>query len=238
MPTIYRFPPVGISAYESSIDDPMNASRGINGGPRYSQTRANRSIYVAEVSGIGPDGNGAGYVEALKRLLAGRPPLVQVDTLPATWWGRTRDRPALQSGDLLSWTTGGAPLTWTTGGEPLTWYTSPLFTATPGKDDFDYIDVTGLPDGTEVFPGDAVQVGGDVSYAMRSETIGGVRRIYLTSALPAGNVDIGATVTRNFSLNERPRSMQTQGAFSYTFEMTEVFASDFSDGLTVLDPWN
>jgi len=233
MPNVYKFPPVGVTAYESSIDDPMYTSTGISGAPRYSQTRANRAVYFARVSGLG---DGTGYVESLKQLLKGKPPLVQVDTLPSVWWNKKRTQ--FVGGQQVVWTSGGGTMEWTEGGGEMVWYDNEPYLATAGAGDFPYIDIVGLPSGFEISPGEAVQLNGAVAYVLRPVVTNKAgTRVYLTEALTDGSVSIGQAVTRNFQLIERPRAVQVPGAFSYDFDMREVFASDFSDGLTALNPW-
>jgi len=238
MPDVYKFPPVGITAYESTIDDPLNVSVGYSGAARGSQVRANRALYNIAVSGIGADGNGTGYVETLKQLLKGKLPLVQIDTLPAVWWNRTGNRGEISS-NVISWTAGGDELTWTDGDVALEWRDVAKITATAGNDGFDYIDITGIPAGVTIYPGEAVQGGGDVAYVLgQRETTTDPVRVYLTAPIASGEVTIGRKVTRVFRITNEPRSMQTTGAFGYDFAMTEAFATDFPDGFTIRDvPW-
>lgn len=237
MPTVYKFPPVRVSAYENTIDDPQNVSVGIGGAARGSQTRVNRTIYTAMVNGAGTGGDATGYVEVLKHLLKGKLPLVQMDTLPAIWWGRSRGRGALISEDI-AWTSGGTDLVWLDGDGDIEWSEKDHIECTSGFDSFDYIDVTGIADGTRVYVGEAVQGGGSIAYVTRPATVGsGSIRVFLTGPIPSGRVSIGAKVTRVFRLLGQPRATQTTGAFSYNYNMIEVLGSDFSEDFTVLDPW-
>tara|TARA_R110000851_G_scaffold110994_2_gene233922 strand:- start:989 stop:1696 length:708 start_codon:yes stop_codon:yes gene_type:complete len=234
MPNVYKFPPVGIAAYENTIDNPMSISTGIGGAVRGSQTRVNRTLYLAQVHG---PGDGVGYVEALKQLLKGQLPLVQVDTLPAVWWGRTGSRGVLEE-NPVSWTAGGTAATWTAGGTAATWYQATPIESTAGVDVFNYIDVTGIPSGVTVHVGEAIQGGGDIAYVLRTVTsAGGTTRLWLTAAIPNGHISIGKNITRVFRITEPPRAMQGTGGFAYDFAMKEAFATDFVGGFTVLDPW-
>jgi hypothetical protein len=235
MPDVFKFPPVAITAYESSIDDPMRVSVGINGAARGSQTRANRAVYMIKVSGVG---DGVGRIETLKQFLKGKLPLVQVDTLPAVWFGKTRDRARRElSSTPRSWTHGDIDLDFTEGGADLVLRDFSKITSVAGNDGFDYVDVTGLPSGITVHAGEAVQGGGDVAYVVGPVvTADGIDRLYLTSAIPDGEITIGEKVTRIFRMTSRPRAIQTTGAFSYDFDMIEAFQSDYTDTFTILSP--
>ena len=238
MPDVYRFPPVSIEAYASSIDDPKSTSQGYTGARRFSQVRDNRSTYLISVSGIGSDRNGTANVETLKLFLAGKPPLVQVDTLPAMWWGQRLTSDEFISGVPLEWVAGSVNLGWTDGIDPLSWYDNPPFFATAGNDGFEYIDVDGLPLGAVINPGQPVTQGVLISSVVNEVTVtGDVTRIRIVSALSNGNVNIGGKVTRNFYIDSIPGAMQTAGAFGYDFSMTEALASDFTTAFNVLDPW-
>lgn len=238
MPDVYTFPPVGITAYENSIDDPLRVSVSYSGAARGSQVRANRAIYNISVSGVGTDGNGMGYIETLKQLLKGKLPLVQIDTLPAVWWGQTCQRGEIASDEVV-WTSGGDELVWTSGGDDLVWRDSAEITATAGNDGFDYIDITGVPLGVTIYPGEAVQGGGDVAYVLgQKEVTEDPVRLYLTAPIASGEVNIGRKVTRVFRITNEPSAMQTTGAFGYDFTMIEAFETDFPDGFNIRDvPW-
>lgn len=238
MPDVYRFPPVSIEAYASSIDDPKRTSQGYTGARRFSQVRDNRATYLIRASGIGSDRNGTANVETLKLFLAGKPPLVQIDTLPAMWWGQRITSSELLSGVPLEWTSGGVDLDWTSGGLDMNWYDTTPFFATAGNDGFEYVDVENLPLGTVINPGQPVIQGALVSSVVNEVTVTGtVTRIRIVGALSEGTVNIGGKVTRNFYIDSIPSSTQTAGAFGYDFSMTEALASDFTTAFNVLDPW-
>lgn len=233
MPTVYQFPPVRVVAYENTINDPMSISVGISGAIRGSQTRANRSVYAATVLG---NGDGAGYVEALKRLMAGKLPLVQVDTLPAHWWGYRRGDSL--GGREVAWTSGADDLEWTEGASDLLWLDATPLAAVAGNDGFDYIDVEGIESGLTIQIGEAIQIGSADALSLRKVTSdGGTTRIYLSGPLADGFASIGRPVSKVFSLKDRPRTTQTSGTFVYNFDMIEALESDFADEFEVVDPW-
>lgn len=238
MPDVYRFPPVSITAYASSIDDPQSTSEGYKGARRFSQVRASRATYNIKASGIGRDRNGTANIETLKLYLAGKPPLVQIDTLPAMWWGNRCDSDDLISGRPVEWEGDGTTVEWTSDSEETVWLDGPTFNCVAGNDGFNYVDVDGLPIGAVVRAGQPVVQGALSSSVVNDVTVvSETTRIRIVKPLSDGEVDIGGKVTRIFYLDSIPNAMQSFGAFGYDFSMTEALATDFSTPFNILDPW-
>lgn len=239
MADVWTMPPLAILAYESSITDPSSGSVSASGAAQLSQTQPNRAVYNITASGIGRDGQSSGRVDVLKRLFAAKMPLVQVDTLSSVWWGKSRNQDTIVQ-NPVAWTSGGDPMSWTVGGDDVIWYEKTPIRATTGNDGaFDYVTVTGIPDGAQINAGDPVQGGGQVGYVINNAvSTGGALRLYLTAPIPTGDVSIGEKVTRVFRFIDRPVIRQSVGSFTFDAQLVEAFEADYPDGLNIIEtPW-
>lgn len=241
MPDVYAWPPVGIVGHEHTIDRPGSMSRGLSGRAVYSQARPTRRLVTAEVSGIGPDLVGAGYVEQLKRMLDGKLPLVRMTPLPQHWIGATWRRGLTLGALPLNWVAGAVPLNWTDGAATLTWTTGDTITGTSGGDGTWYfLDCTGLPPGALIAPSEPVTVGSVTRHCIRAvrADASGAARIWLDGALSSGAVVIGRQESIAFLIEDYPRARQTADRdFVYRFELIEAFESEYADGFTEVNPW-
>lgn len=231
---VIAWPPLTAAAYENTLTDPVSISRSSSGTPRGSQTQPNRRRVTFLAQGVE---EGVGYVEALKEMLRGKLNLVQMTTEPSTWHRYWRKEPVARS--TLTWTHGGIPVFWTHGGAPLDWY-SVSIPAVAGDDGRPFVDCSGIADQTTIRVGEVVVGGGVRAMVTQNATTAtdGTVRLYLTQALPDGDVIIGAPETRTFFIEDLPSSPQDFNAFTYRFDAVEVFASEYEGGFRVINPWN
>lgn len=231
---VLKWPPLKAAAYENTLSDPVSISRSSSGTPRGSQTEPNRRQVTFVAHGVE---NGMGYVETLKELLKGKLNLVQMTIEPAIWRMYWRDDPVKRAS--LSWTHGGAPLFWTHNGTPLEWY-DPKIPAVAGDDGTPFVNCSGIAAQTTIRVGEVVVGGGVRALVTREARVApdGTTRLYLTEAIPTGEVTIGALETRVFFIEDLPRSAQEFGGFTYQFNAVEVFANEYQGGFTVRNPWS
>lgn len=232
---VYTFPPVKLVAFENTFSMPMGISVGISGSPKGSQAEPNRRMVTAVVPGIVD--HGAGYIATLQEFLLEKLPLVEMNLLPMHWLGANRRREAFGSVPM-EWTEGGQAMGWLNGNDELVWSEGGEVTATAGADAWPYLDCSGLTDGQIIAVGEVVTTGSSRALVTRPVTVSGTTaRIYLSEALSSGSVTIGIKETLKLRIKSWPRSLQTLGNYNYEFNMVEVFDSDFSETLTVKNPW-
>ncbi|WP_299145977.1 hypothetical protein [uncultured Tateyamaria sp.] len=242
MPEVYAWPPVELVGHEHTIDRPVNRSEGISGRPYFSQSKRSRRLVTAQVSGIGTDMAGAGYVEQLKRFLDGKPPFVRMTPLPHVY-RRALNGLNLQRGlHVLNWSASGAALAWSDDGEELQWSDGKKITAEAGEDNWPFLDCVDLPPSRPVaYPGELVRsgdAGARVIRLARSDSEGRAR-IYLDTPLSGGSVLIGAGESIVFEILDYPRAVQpVSGNYTYGFDLKEVFAEEHADGFVEVNPWN
>ncbi len=243
MPEVFAFPPVFLAGHERTQSRPVQRSEGLSGTPYLSQSEPTRRLVVADVAGIGKTRDGAAYVEALKMLLDGKPPFVRLTLLPRFWFLAYGGLPQVRGEQSLTWTAGGADLNWFTGVDTeLLWTVGSAIMGAAGDDGWPYLDCTGLPaNQVAAYPTEQVTVGGATATVLRTAKAGpgGYARIYLMTALPSGEVNIGMPETAAFEIMDYPRSKQPlYGNYTYGFELREVFEAEFADGFTEVNPWS
>ena len=246
MVNVIAWPPVGVTAFENTIDDPVSRSSSLLTGRRYvSAAKRSRRIARMGVSGIGCNLADAGYVEMLKRQLKGGVHLVRMNPIPSYWHMAKSSGEKVLGWNELTWTDGTYDVDWSNGAE-VKWYDGlGSLTGASGTDGvWDTIAVSGLPANTRaVLPSDTITVssGGSLSFAkaMREETSdeNGEITIRLDQPLPSGDVRIGVEESVVFEVSEMPRAMQPVGGnFGYIFDMRQVF-EDETDGFVEVNPW-
>jgi hypothetical protein len=253
MTLVYAWPPVGVTGAEWTEEAPVNASRSIITGRRYVSAHARkRRIASLNVSALANGRSGAGYVEVLKRLLAGGVNLVRLQSYPVYWWlddQRLRD---LRQSVPTFWTDGVDPdVSWSVGAAPLAWFDGRVLTGTAGTDaaGWPVLTVSGLPPSTLIVrPAEFVTLfdtltatSGQRAQVMteaRSDA-GGVAVLRLMAPLTgSGRVNIGTSDTGVFEAVTIPRAAQpVRGDWSYAWSFREVFADEVPGGFEELDPW-
>lgn len=240
MPDVYDWPPVGILAHETTINRPGSSSRGLSGTPYYSQFQPTRTIYTATVSAMSCAGAAGGYVEALKILLDGKLPLIRVRPRPRAWQHATGAMGYLREPTYLTWTAGEDPTAWQNDGDPLLWITAGIVGTAGTSGGWAFLDCTGFPPNRLVaIPSETVTVGGGTATVLRPATsdASGAARLWINTALESGPVTLGET-RRVFCAPDLPRTTQPDfGDYAYTFEMFEVFETEFTEAFTYLNPW-
>jgi len=248
---VYAMPPVPITGSEWTEIAPVQSSRSYYGKDYTSAFGRTRRHVSLQIAALGRGGNmGAGYVEMLKRFLAGIH-AVRLNSLPINWHlDAIRDRARLESLPLV-WTSGGEELTWTMPPEALIWYSGVPLTGVIGTSGgWNIVTVSGLPPNSLVArPGDFVKVQEDAADTTGStaqvvapaySNASGVAVIRLFSALAYGGIiTLNASDTGVFKpVGDYPRSMQPVGAnWYYDWSFREVFADDVG-GFVEVDPWS
>lgn len=251
MVKVFAWPPVPVLGREWTIEAPVSSSRSLITGRRYvSATQRERRLAQITVSSALRDGWGAGYMEALKRLLDGGVHLVRLKSCRINH-ARLPLPPNKRQSAPLTWRTGNDPLAWQTDGDPLTWYTgTPLFSTarSSATDTYHWLDLYGLPPNT-VFAGPGEFLTLHVGTPEVAEThmivaparsnASGEARIHLaTRPSGFGRVSIGTQETAVFEAVEMPRSPR-MGVMDHTYDwqFREVFADEVDEFVEV-DPWS
>jgi len=240
MVNVIAFPPVHVTAFEWTLEQPIGRSRSLFDGKRFvSQAQRSRRVGAFDVQGIGADLASAGYVEMLKRFVQGGVHLVRVNIQSAQWYLAGPNRKT----SVLTWTIPPAPLAW----DALLWSTGLPLSGIPQMDGtWNAIRVEGFPPNvTAAYPSERISVtNGTLTEYSTVQTMAksgpaGLALIRITSALTlTGLVSIGDTESVVFELMEMPRSMQPfSGNWSYSFGFREVFASE-TDGFVEVNPWS
>jgi hypothetical protein len=247
MTDVIAWPPVGLSGWEITEVTPVSRSVGlIQGGRRTSSFERTRRYATAIVLGRGQDQAGAGYVEMLKRQLAGGANLVRVDCTSCIWQlARAETRFRRQA---LNWTAGGVTLNWTAGGTDVLWGSSGYALAGEPTTDSGWpaIEVAGFPAGQVVArPSERLTVtDGSATDAATVLTVArsdaaGVATIRLDQAVTTtGVVSLGVTESIVFEALSMPREVQkVAGTWAFTWEFREAFEDESADGWSEVDPW-
>lgn len=253
---VYAWPPVPAIGTEWSVVAPISESVSLITGKRFtSAAQPSRRVaqMVVGALGRGPiyDGRmGAGYVEVLKRLLAGGANLVRLNSYPINWFlDQEKDAAVRQSLDL-TWRDGSVPLDWTMPSTELLWYDGTILTGTLTTSlGFPSVTVTGLPPSRLVArPGEYVTAFQNEDDAVGStrqvmapaySNAGGSATIRLMSALAyGGRVNIGTSESAVFRVvGELPRAVSSMlSDWSYAWQFEEVFSAEVG-GFTEVTNW-
>lgn len=246
---VIAWPPVGVVGTEWTEEAPVERSRSLLTGADYVSTRGRiRRLAALDVSALSRGRSGAGYMEMLKRHLAGGIHAVRLYSYPVNWHLDALDDTWRQS-EPIDWTSGGAALSWTSGGSALSWYSGTVLTGTTGTDGdgWPIVTVSGLPVNKLVArPGEFVTAFDDrtehraqVTAEARSDG-SGQAVIRLFDALPAltdARVNIGTSDTGVFRAVQLPRAAQPLAAnWTYSWQFREIFADEVG-GFEEVDPW-
>jgi len=257
MTNVIAWPPVGLTGWDFHTSDPISRSLTVFGGrARTSSRLRRRRLATAMITGVGEDQSGAGYVEMLKRQLAGGQHLVRVECLPALWHlaGAGMD---LKNGPL-AWVEGATEMVWTAGATEMLFGDGDYaLSGEPTTDSgWPALVVTGLPIGVVVArPSQLIKVmnseGTETSRVLtvarsvawtdpESGTTTGRSVIRTETAFTLeGMVSIGDRESIVFEALDMPRAMQAPRdprGYVFTWNFREVFADEY-DSWTELDPW-
>ena len=249
---VFAWPPVGVVGAEWTELAPVETSRSLVTGAEYlSAAQRVRRVASLEVSALACGEMGAGFMEMLKRHLAGVH-LVRLNSYPINWRVPASLAAATRQSNQILWTAAAADLDWTAGGAPLGWFTGAILTGTTGTaDGWPIVTVSGLPPLTVVArPGEFVTAFADIDdltgttvqvTAPAKSNASGVAAIRLFEALPAGTdvrVNVGGSDTAVFRPIGYPRAMQpVSGDWIYAWQFREVF-EDEVDEFVEVNPWD
>jgi len=249
MVNVYKWPPVGAISREWTQIAPVSVSRSmITGAEFVTAAQRRRRVAQIEVSAIfSPFEAGAGYMEALKRLLDGGIHLVRLEYYkPGSCHLDVTD--GERQGGWVEWVTPPSGFGWIIPPGEFRWFAGvdlPYTVTTDGG--LPAIRVTGLPPNALVaLPGEFVSVEVDdellrfMVVAPASSDGAGVVIIRLTAEPPAGDrVSIGARDTGIFKADALPRAVEpSRGDWSYSWQFTEVFEDEGRGALVEIDPWS
>lgn len=250
---VIAWPPVGVIGAEWTEVAPVQVSRSIlTGAERLSATQRIRRMVRLTVPAIGRDTMGAGYMEMLKRHLAGIH-LVRLNSYPINWYLDSRQYEAARSSRRLNWEDDDTEIDWTDDTEVILWFDGTILSgATTVVGSQPALTVTGLPPNTLVArPGEFVTVypnltSDTVSYtaqvtAPAYSNAEGEATILLFDALPTGGVwervNIGTSQTAVFRPESYPRAVQPlSGNWSYEWSFREVFEDEVGT-FNEINPW-
>ena len=245
MTPVYPWPPVGLIAWELSVEQAVSWSRSRLTGARYGSTRGRaRRVATAQVRSLGDEGSAGGYMEMLKRKMGGTTGLVSI---------RCRSRLWLPTGDLRNSIVqvhdGGTPVFMSDGVTPVTVPENGQSGTATLDGIWPAIAVTGLPASTVVArPFDLVRVfrkgeADQLSRVLKTarSDAAGTAIIRLETAVLAEEspVSIGGTEEIVFEAVELPRAVQSLGEDTgYPWSFSEVFADEVPGGFEMqADLW-
>lgn len=243
MTDVIKWPPVSLTGWEFTVVDPVSESRTLIGGaPRTSAYLPRRRMATAVVPMNGGDGANLGYVEMLKRRLAGIH-LVRVECRPAIWCSKqSRLRNAIGE-----WLTGSVEGLWLSGVTEGWWTAASYFGTAGTADGWPVVTVTGLPPNTIVVrPHELVRMLDPEGPAQSARALrvtrsdgSGTAVIRLETALTGtGPISIGDTESVVFRPLDYPRAVQAVGGSgAYTWNFEEAFEDEYPGGWTEVDPW-
>lgn len=239
MTKVYEWPPVRALSREWTVHDPIAKSQSLITGAEFiSAAQRRRRIAVIEASSMfAPNGAGAGYMEALKRLLQGGVNLVRIRHRPTTFY--------CSGQEAFGWVIPPEGFEWILPIDGISWTTDgadPLIGTLTSDDGFPAVAVEGVPPNTLIATvGEYVSVGGESHMVLApaiSDDDGNVAIRLVTQPSSDGIVSLGTTDIGVFKADEMPRAVQpATGDWSYTWSFTEVFEDErgpFED----IDPWN
>lgn len=214
------------------------------GAGYFSSAQRRRRIARIEASALfSPHSAGAGYMEALKRLLKGGVHLVRLNHRARNFDSNIVQND-LRGGNYFGWIVPPQLFTWA----GIKWVDgkSLAYTILSGQS-FPTIQITGLPPNSLVaVPGEFVKLRGGADEAETRMVIAparsnnqGVARIRLDEWPSfAGMASLGEEETGVFEVDEMPRSIEPSGKdWSYSWSFTEVF-EDERGPFVELNPWN
>lgn len=233
--TIYVWPPVGLKSRPVwTVRDPIQQSRSLFTGARYAARQGRRRIY-AEYSVSARKGDvGAGYMEALKRLLnGGAQNFVRLSHQPFE---------RVSGADPLFWDHDEDALTWTHDAQTVSWTHSTSYAASSFVvDGQPIINVPGLPVSSLIcLPGEFVSIADEVRMCIAPaySNSTGFAVIKLDSAFSgSGDVSIGVAESGIFEVVQFPEASGPLGQdYTYDWAFSQVFEDEIGVQSEV-NPW-
>lgn len=239
MTKVYEWPPVRALSREWTVADPIAKSQSLITGAEFiSAAQRRRRIATIEASSMfAPNGAGAGYMEALKRLLQGGINLVRIRHRPTTFYCGDKE--------AFGWVLPSAPFGWELPFEGITWSSDgdeSLYGTVTTDGAFPAVSVEGAPPNRIMATvGEYITIGSESHMVLSpaiSDDAGNVLIRLVTTPSASGIVSFGTTDIGVFRADAMPRATQpATGDWSYTWSFTEVFEDErgpFED----IDPWN
>ena len=194
---------------------------------------------------------GGGYIEMLKRYLAGIH-LVRLYSFPIMWNLDAERQAGWRQSQWLEWEESSAPLGWEESSTTLLWATGAVLVGDLGTvGGFPTITISGFPANTLVArPGEFLTVFDDgdddtgTTYQVVKETRSngsGVAAVRVFESVPTATgkrVNVGTSATGVFRPDSYPEAMRpATGDYAYSWRFTEVF-EDEVDEFVEVDPWS
>lgn len=245
MVNVYAWPPVAVVARYWTKEQPVSRSRSLITGASYTSA-AQRKRTLAGVDVAGWPEYGAGYLEALWRLLDGGVHLVRLHSCRIPY-GRTAPNDQ-RGGRYLDWKVPPGDVDWIMPSAPIAWFDGTILQGTiTVSGGFPAVRIEGLPANQVVAaPGEFLTIwtqAGEENHMILTETRSdgnGVAVIRLiTQPSGPGQVSIGGRETGVFELASDWPKVMNRNTFpdNYVLEFREVFA-DERGPFTEIDPWN
>ena len=249
MTNVYSWPPVATMSKEWSINDPISESIELFSGDTFvSAAQRRRRIAKIQASSIfSPYAAGAGYMEALKRLLKGGVHLVRLNHRTRVYYeGLIPEN--IRVSNYIGWIYPSQSFDWESNGSPFIWFSGIKFNAVVIPDaPIPSFTVSGLPPNALIaIPGQFAS-GHRVNFSyvnlmiiapVKSDSDGNavVRFEFMPSDVVT--ISFGAIDTGVFKANSMPRAVEPAGQdWSYTWDFTEVF-EDERGPFVEINPWN
>lgn len=245
MVKVYAWPPVGVLARNWTMELPTSRSRSIITGQEYvSASQRRRKLATLDVSGRRH--YGAGYMEALWRLMDGGVHLVYLSSCRIPW-GRVGPTPGQRAEKEVDWEEPPAAIGWTYPDADIIWIAPvelpAVYSVVHGVPT---LTVSTLPPNSLVaIPGEFLTIhaaGGVeetimISNPARSNASGEVAIRLVSVPTISGPVSIGTREQGVFRLqSDWPRAKRSASQETYTLEFREVF-EDETDGFVGVNPW-
>lgn len=253
---VIAWPPVGVVGSEWTEIAPVEASRSIlTGAERLSATQRVRRVARLTVPGIGRDTMAAGYMEMLKRHLAGVH-LVRLNSYPINWYLDSPQYDAARTSSNFRWINSDSLMAWTNDSLPMLWYSGQLLSGVSLMVGTQFaLAVSGLPPNCLIAkPGEFLTVYPSVADESESYTSqitapaysngNGEATILLFDPLPTGTnfgtwerVNVGTAQSAVFRPDGYPRAAQPiSGQWAYEWTFREVFEDEVGEFVEV-NPW-
>ena len=254
MTNVYAWPCIGAVGREWTVHDPISVSRSaITGAETITSAQRRRRLAELRISALSAGRQGAGYVEALKRLLRGGVHAVRLYSLPINHRDVVGIAPPIPSG--FTWTSGGVPMGWRTGGASFVWVTGAYYTASPYPltllsplQGLGRARVTGLPASQDIARvGTFLTVFSPTAPTFETRMVlrpvrsssAGVANVWTDEPFTAaGNAEFNARDTGVFRPLSIPRALKPRsGDWEYAWSFREMFEDEAPGGFTEIDPW-
>jgi len=247
---VIAWPPFQLTGWELADVIPQSRSVGlIEGRARTSSALRPRRVATANVSGIGTNLDGAGYVRMLNKQWAGSPNLTRVVCL-SSLWHLSRAGQDLRN-TIMTWTDSGTDMLWTDNGTSMVWGDGAYaLSGSPLTEGGYYgLTVSGLPPSQIIArPSELISVTDgattETAYVMRTETsdasgVATIRTDKATAFTLTGLVSIGHGENIVFEAQGVPRAVQgVNAAFGFQWDFREVFADEYAGGFVEVNPWH